>query len=66
MFKLFIDIGEIMEAILQLFHNFSKKTAILQLEQEKFSMEGPQVMGMIVNFLGVMDVPIIMIKVCFI
>ena len=55
-----------MEAILPLFHNFSKKMAILQLEQEKFSMEGPQVMGMIVNFLGVMDVPIIMIKVCFI
>ena len=55
-----------MEAILQLFHNFSKKMAILQLEQEKFSMEGPQVISMIVNFLGVMDVPIIMIKVCFI
>jgi len=31
-----------MEAILPLFHNFSKKMAILQLEQEKFSMEGPQ------------------------
>ena len=54
-----------MEAILQLFHNFSRRMVILPLELVKFSMEGPQVMDMIVSFLGVMDVPIIMIEVCF-
>ena len=54
-----------MEAISQLFPSFSRKMVTLQLELGKFSMEGPQVMDMTVSFLGVMDVPIIMIEVCF-
>ena len=55
-----------MEAISQLFPSFSRKMVTLQLELGKFSMEDLLVMDMIVNFLGVMDVPIIMTEVCFI